>query len=76
MSKTQTRAAEVAKLIDVEAVAGMLGVSSRHVYRLSDAGKMPRPFKLGGAVRWNRQTIVDWINGGCQSVPTQQGGRR
>ena len=36
-----------AKLLDVQAVAEMLGCSPRHVYRLSDAGRMPAPLKLG-----------------------------
>ena len=30
-----------AALLDVQAVAEMLGCSPRHVYRLSDAGRMP-----------------------------------
>ena len=38
-----------AKLLDVAAVADLLGCSQRHVYRLSDAGKMPAPVKLGVA---------------------------
>jgi hypothetical protein len=33
-------AAPAAQLLDVEAVAAMLGCSPRHVYRLSDAGRM------------------------------------
>lgn len=59
---------EPAQLLDdVGAVAQMLGVSRRHVYRLSDADKMPRPVKLGAAVRWSRQAIVAWVAEGCPS---------
>ncbi len=36
---------EPARLLDVVAVAALLGVSTRHVYRLADGGRMPRPFE-------------------------------
>ncbi|HEX2972658.1 MAG TPA: helix-turn-helix domain-containing protein [Tepidisphaeraceae bacterium] len=57
-----------AELLDVQAVATLLDCSSRHVYRLSDAGRMPRPVKLGALVRWNRATVLEWINAGCPEV--------
>lgn len=69
----QNVAQEPTRLLDVDRVAGMLGVSSRQVYRLADGGRMPRPLRLGGAVRWDRQTIENWIAAGC---PADQGGRR
>lgn len=56
-----------AKLLDVDAVAELLDCSTRHVYRLSDAGKMPRPVKLGALVRWQKSAIEDWIVAGCPS---------
>ena len=64
MTKTQTPT-EPARMLDVAAVALMLGVSARHVYRLADSGQRPRPVKLGGSVRWDRRTIEDWIDSGC-----------
>jgi excisionase family DNA binding protein len=56
-----------AKLLDVQAVAEMLGCSPRHVYRLSDAGRMPRPVKLGSLVRWSARAIDEWVSAGCPS---------
>ena len=56
------------KLLDVQAVAEMLGCSQRHVYRLSDAGKMPAPVKLGALVRWSTAVIQEWIDQGCPAV--------
>ncbi len=56
------------RLLTVEAVASMLDVSKRHVYRLSDAGRMSRPVKLGGAVRWDGTAISNWIAAGCPQV--------
>ena len=64
----QAKKAYARLLDDVQQVAGTMGCSTRHVYRLSDAGKMPRPVKLGALVRWNRKEIEDWISGGCKTV--------
>ena len=59
---------EEALLLDVKSIAKMLGVSWRTVYRLSDAGKMPRPLKVGShLVRWNRAAVEAWIIEGCPS---------
>lgn len=62
-----------AELIDVRVVARLLSCSTRHVYRLADAGRMPGPLKLGALVRWKRQEIQDWIACGCKPV-TRRGG--
>lgn len=76
MHTAKTPANAPARLIDVNDVAKMLGVSSRHVYRLADGGRMPRPLKLGGAVRWSMKTINEWIDAGCPSGTPSKGGRR
>jgi excisionase family DNA binding protein len=76
MQATQTPVAEPARLLGVRQVADLLGVSGRHVYRLADGGRMPRPLKLGGAVRWDRDEIKRWIDSGCPAVVEQKGGRR
>jgi len=55
-----------AELLDVKAVALLLGgCSVRHVYRMADAGLMPRPVRLGNLVRWRRVELEAWINDGC-----------
>jgi len=54
-------------MLDVNQVATLLNCSSRHVYRLSDAGRMPRPVKLGSLVRWSRAAVGAWIAEGCPS---------
>jgi excisionase family DNA binding protein len=59
-----------AQLLDVRAVAALLGCSARHVYRLSDAGHIPPPVRLGALVRWRRQAIEDWIGAGCKPCRT------
>jgi prophage regulatory protein len=64
-----------ARLLTVESVAEMLDVSKRHVYRLSDAGRMPRPIKLGGAVRWDQSAICEWIKNGCPETDRRKDGK-
>jgi predicted DNA-binding transcriptional regulator AlpA len=57
-----------AELLDVNGVSSLGIGSTRHIYRLSDAGRMPAPVKLGALVRWRRREIMDWIAAGCPAV--------
>ncbi len=52
-------------LLDVQAVSRLLGCSARHVVRLSNTDRMPRPVRLGSLVRWSRAIIEHWIDEGC-----------
>jgi len=54
-----------AALLDVGQVAAILNCSRRHVFRLTQVGRMPRPLKLGSLLRWNRQAVQEWIDRGC-----------
>ena len=69
-SATIARDAMPVAMLDVAQVAEMLGCSPRHVYRLSDAGRMPRPIRLGALVRWSKPSLVDWIGAGCPNCRT------
>lgn len=61
-----------ALLLNVKEVAVVLGCSARTVYRLSDAGKMPRLIKLGVLVKWRRSEIEKWIEQGCPNADTHR----
>ena len=50
--------------LGVNQVAQLLGLSKRTIYRLLDAGKIPKPIQLGGAVRWRRTDIELFIEAG------------
>ena len=52
-------------MLTVRQVAALLSVSVRHVFRLSERSNMPLPRRLGTAVRWSRQEVLDWIANGC-----------
>lgn len=58
-------AADAPLLIDVAEVGRLLTCSQAHVRRLADAGRMPRPVKLGTLVRWKRAEIEQWLAAGC-----------
>ena len=74
VASTKSTTDAVAELLDAQSVAKFCGCSARTVRRLADAGRMPRPIKLGSLVRWRRSELADWIASGC---PTQQpAGRR
>lgn len=70
--------AEDVRLLNVNAVAQFLSCSTRHVYRLADSGRMPRPRKLGVLVRWDRIELEKWLADGCpvradSPCPAEQG---
>jgi predicted DNA-binding transcriptional regulator AlpA len=51
------------ELIDVRTVAKLLGCSTRTVWRLRDAGKIPQSLVLStGLIRWRRSTLLAWIS--------------
>jgi predicted DNA-binding transcriptional regulator AlpA len=57
-------------LLDAQELAEELRLSLRHVRRLDDTGKLPRPIRLGKSVRWARAEIVRWIEAGCPDRAT------
>jgi excisionase family DNA binding protein len=50
--------------LDVREVAQLLGVSKRTVYRLLDAGEIPKPMKLRNATRWRRTDSELFVEAG------------
>lgn len=57
-------------LVDVRTVATLCGCSTRHIRRLTDAGRMPAPVRLGSLIRWRRSDVEAWIADGCRPVRT------
>lgn len=54
-----------ARVIDAQQLAEILNLSVRTVRRLDSSGKLPRPLRIGGAVRWSLEEISAWIAAGC-----------
>ena len=58
-----------AVLIGVGAMAELLQVSDRPVWRLASSGEVPRPVEIGRSRRWVRATVMSWIDQGCPKQP-------
>jgi predicted DNA-binding transcriptional regulator AlpA len=56
------------ELLDRDAVAALLGVSTATIDRMRAAGDLPEPVSLRGAVRWRRRELLRWIEEGCPAV--------
>lgn len=56
---------ETSILLDVVDVARLLRCSSRTVRRVAEAGRMPKPVRIGRLLRWNREQICEWVHQGC-----------
>ena len=67
------------RLLNVKQVASLMAVSTRHIWMLNDAARMPRALKIGRCVRWNMAEITEWIDAGCpdlsRSCPLMRGRR-
>ena len=59
-------------LYSVKEVAALLDCSTREVYRLRDARKVPAPIKLGGMVRWIKTELDQWLANRCRPVESRQ----
>lgn len=65
--------AETPLLLDVAAVARLLGVSVRHVWRMADAGQFPRPVAVGAKLkRWSRAVVLAWIESQTAATSRRQ----
>lgn len=54
-------AAESPLVIKKPAVCELLEISERKLELLVRDGDFPAPIKIGGSVRWRRETIVAWL---------------
>ncbi|MBV8232945.1 MAG: helix-turn-helix domain-containing protein [Planctomycetaceae bacterium] len=54
-----------AKLLDVVAVADLLGVCERSVWRWTHGGRLPAPVTIGRVRRWRADVIARWIDDNC-----------
>jgi predicted DNA-binding transcriptional regulator AlpA len=61
-------------LLTADDVAAMLQVSKRTVWRMRQTLQLPRPVKVGGAVRWRAADIESWIAQGCRPPESRDNG--
>lgn len=64
-------------LITAQEFADLMQLSVRTLWRLSSAGQIPEPVRIGGAVRWRRADVTFWVEQGCPAPqPRENGSRR
>ncbi len=51
--------------VSARELSAMLGVSLRQIWRLNSTGKLPKPVRLGGSVKWRRDEILAWLGLNC-----------
>lgn len=60
-------------LLSVKDLAESLNCSKRHIRRLTDAGRMPPPIRVGRLLRWRRDDIARWVADGCKPLDGKGG---
>ena len=59
------------QLLSAKSLGQMLSISKRQVFRLHVAGKIPKPLKIGGSVRWDLENdIKPWLAAGAPDRKT------
>ena len=54
------------QLMDIRAVARILGCCTATVRRMADRDELPQPVRVGRRLlRWDRGVIQAWIENGC-----------
>lgn len=51
----------IPRLVRLAEVTRMLEVSQRHIYRMIQRGNFPKPVKIGGAVRFVDDDILEYV---------------
>jgi excisionase family DNA binding protein len=53
-------------------VAQRLSISTRTLWRLLSAKKIPEPVRVGGSTRWRAADIENWLERGCPALDRDQ----
>jgi excisionase family DNA binding protein len=66
--RAEARLEHLRELLTAAEAAEVAGVAKRSWWRYVSSGKAPAPVRLGGAVRWRRSELAEWIQAGCPRV--------
>jgi prophage regulatory protein len=66
--RAEARLEHLRELLTAAEAAEVAGVAKRSWWRYVSSGKAPAPVRLGGAVRWRRSELAEWITAGCPRV--------
>jgi excisionase family DNA binding protein len=66
--RAEARLDHLRELLTAAEAAEVAGVAKRSWWRYVSSGRAPAPVRLGGAVRWRRSELAEWIQAGCPRV--------
>jgi len=55
-------------LVDKKEAAAMLKVCDKTLWNLHTTGRMPKPIRIGSAVRWSYEELRAWVAAGCPEL--------
>ena len=58
------------QLLSAKALGQKLSLSKRQIFRLNSCGKVPKPIRIGGSIRWSEQSISEWLAAGAPDRKT------
>ncbi len=72
MEKQETKQVDQTQPLAIPAkeVARLFGVSVRQVWRLNSMGKLPKPLRLNGSVRWSLKEVEAFVKAGAPDRQT------
>jgi predicted DNA-binding transcriptional regulator AlpA len=56
------------ELLTAEQAWNLCALSKSAWYKARSSGKIPAPVRIGGALRWRRDEMRDWLREGCPPV--------
>lgn len=62
---TEAMGATAPLLLTAGQVAHLLQIGERTLWRLASSGGVIPPVRIGGATRWRRDAVEEWIAAGC-----------
>jgi len=61
-------------LITAAQFAQKLQVSTRTLWRMRDAGRLPKSLQVGGGIRWRLSDVERWVADGCPAPASSDAG--
>ncbi len=58
------------QLLDAKTFGQRLSLSKRQIFRLNACGRIPKPIRIGGSIRWAEGIISDWLAAGAPDRKT------
>ena len=52
-------------LITAKTLGEILSLSKRQIFRLNACARIPKPIRIGGAVRWHTEEVTAWLAAGA-----------